>query len=35
MSLGGAGEIAVRIGNEAIQIGWYAVTCVDGKLRID
>lgn len=35
MALGRAGEIAVRIGNEAIQIGGYAVTCVDGKLRID
>ncbi len=35
MALGRAGEIAVRVGNEAIKIGGYAVTCVDGKLRID
>ena len=35
MALGRAGEIAVRVGNDAIKIGGYAVTCIDGKLRIN
>ena len=35
MEIGRDGEVAVRVENHAIKFGGYAVTCVDGKLRID
>ena len=35
MDIGRDGEVAVRVENNAIKFGGYAVTCVDGKLRID
>ena len=34
MAVGRAGEVAVRIVENEIRIGGYAVTCVDGRLRI-
>ena len=34
MAVGRAGEIIVRIAGSDIRIGGYAVTCVDGRLRI-
>jgi PhzF family phenazine biosynthesis protein len=34
MAVGRAGEIAVRIAGNEIRIGGFAVTCVDGRLRI-
>ena len=34
MQVGRDGQVAVRIDGESIQIGGYAVTCVDGSLRI-
>jgi PhzF family phenazine biosynthesis protein len=35
MEVGRDGEIAVRVENQGINFGGYAVTCVDGRLRID
>ena len=35
MQLGRDGVVAVRVQGNAIRIGGYAVTCVDGNLRID
>lgn len=35
MEIGRDGEVAVRVENHAIKFGGYAVTCVDGTLRID
>ena len=34
MAVGRAGEVAVRIAGNEIRIGGHAVTCVDGRLRI-
>jgi PhzF family phenazine biosynthesis protein len=34
MAVGRAGEIAVKISGSEIRIGGYAVTCVDGRLRL-
>ena len=34
MSVGRAGEVAVRVAGGAIRIGGYAVTCIDGWIRI-
>ncbi|HXV83691.1 MAG TPA: PhzF family phenazine biosynthesis protein [Candidatus Binatia bacterium] len=34
MQVGRDGRVAVRINGESIQIGGYAVTCVDGSLRV-
>lgn len=34
MALGRAGEVAVRVRNGEIEIGGFAVTCVDARLRI-
>ena len=34
MAIGRAGEVAVRIVENEIRIGGYAVTCVEGRLRI-
>jgi PhzF family phenazine biosynthesis protein len=34
MQVGRDGRVAVRVEGESIQIGGYAVTCVEGKLRI-
>ncbi len=35
MEVGRDGEVAVSIDNDTINFGGYAVTCVDGRLRID
>lgn len=35
MQVGRDGRVAVHVDGKAIQIGGYAMTCVDGKLRID
>jgi len=35
MQVGRDGQVAVRVQGNAIQIGGYAVTCVDGTLRVD
>jgi PhzF family phenazine biosynthesis protein len=35
MEVGRDGEVAVNIENQVINFGGYAVTCVDGRLRID
>ena len=35
MQVGRDGRVQVRVSAEAIQIGGEAVTCVDGKLRVD
>jgi PhzF family phenazine biosynthesis protein len=35
MQVGRDGQVAVRVQGDAIQIGGYAVTCVDGTLRVD
>ncbi len=35
MEVGRDGEIAVSIENQEINFGGYAVTCVDGRLRVD
>lgn len=34
MALGRAGEVFVRVRNGEIQIGGFAVTCVDGQMRV-
>jgi PhzF family phenazine biosynthesis protein len=34
MQVGRDGQVAVRIDGQSIQIGGYAVTCVDGSLRV-
>ena len=35
MQVGRDGQVAVRVQGNTIQIGGYAVTCVDGTLRVD
>jgi PhzF family phenazine biosynthesis protein len=35
MQVGREGQVAVRIDGTSIQIGGYAVTCVDGSLRVE
>lgn len=35
MAVGRDGEIAVRVEDQMINFGGYAVTCIDGRLRID
>jgi PhzF family phenazine biosynthesis protein len=35
MQVGRDGRVQVRVSADAIQIGGEAVTCVDGKLRVD
>jgi PhzF family phenazine biosynthesis protein len=35
MQVGRDGQVAVRVQGDVIQIGGYAVTCVDGTLRVD
>jgi len=35
MQVGRGGQVAVRVQGDVIQIGGYAVTCVDGTLRVD
>jgi predicted PhzF superfamily epimerase YddE/YHI9 len=35
MAVGRAGEVAVRIVENEIRIGGHAVTCIDGRLRIE
>jgi PhzF family phenazine biosynthesis protein len=35
MQVGRDGRVQVRVGADAIQIGGEAVTCIDGKLRVD
>jgi predicted PhzF superfamily epimerase YddE/YHI9 len=35
MQVGRDGQVAVRVDGDDITIGGYAVTCVDGTLRIE
>jgi predicted PhzF superfamily epimerase YddE/YHI9 len=35
MQVGRDGRVQVRVSAESIQIGGEAVTCVDGRLRVD
>jgi predicted PhzF superfamily epimerase YddE/YHI9 len=34
MEVGRDGQVAVHVDGKSIQIGGYAVTCVDGSLRV-